>query len=92
MRSIALLCLALAWSASYAQKIDMPDVKGRIDHFGVDVDGQRLFVAALGNNTVEVIDLKAERHVRTLKGFAEPVADKECRRPGNDDDDKNHFQ
>lgn len=72
MRSIAFLCFALACSASYAQKIELPDVKGRIDHFGIDADGQRLFVAALGNNTVEVIDLKSNKHVRSLKGFAEP--------------------
>ena len=72
MRLIAFVCLALALGASHAQKIELPDVKGRIDHFGVDADGQRLFVAALGNNTVEVIDLKTGRHARTLKGFAEP--------------------
>jgi len=72
MRILAMLCLGLAFSASHAQKIELPDVKGRIDHFGFDAEGQRLFVAALGNNTVEVIDLKSARHVRTLKGFAEP--------------------
>jgi len=72
MRAIVFACLALAVSASHAQKIELPDVKGRIDHFGIDADGQRLFVAALGNNTVEVIDLKSNKHVRTLKGFAEP--------------------
>jgi DNA-binding beta-propeller fold protein YncE len=55
-------------------EIPLPDVNGRIDHFGVDLAGQRLFVAALGNDTVEVIDLKANRHLRSLKGFAEPQA------------------
>src|SRR5947208_2909165 len=39
--------------------IGLPDVKGRLDHLAIDVKGQRLFVAALGNNTVEVFDLKA---------------------------------
>ncbi len=39
--------------------IPMPKVEGRIDHMAADVAGQRLFVAALGNNTVEVLDLKA---------------------------------
>jgi hypothetical protein len=29
-------------------------VNGRIDHFAADLKGQRLFVAALGNQTVEV--------------------------------------
>jgi hypothetical protein len=32
-------------------------VKGRIDHLSIDVEKARLFVAALGNNSVEVIDL-----------------------------------
>src|ERR1041384_8105962 len=36
--------------------IPMPNVSGRIDHLGVDEIRQRLFVAALGNDTVEVID------------------------------------
>ena len=31
--------------------------KCRFDHFAIDAKGQRLFVAALGNNTLEVIDL-----------------------------------
>ena len=50
----------------------MPGVKGRIDHFAVDVRGKRLFVAALGNDTVEVFDLEANRHLRSLQGFGEP--------------------
>jgi len=52
--------------------IAMPNVKGRIDHFGVDVKGHRLFVAALGNDTVEIIDIAANRHERSLSGFGEP--------------------
>ncbi len=36
----------------------MPNVQGRIDHMAIDVAGQRLFVAALGNNTLEVVDVK----------------------------------
>lgn len=31
-------------------------VKDRFDHFVIDVKGRRLFVAALGNNSLEVID------------------------------------
>lgn len=52
--------------------IPMPGVKGRIDHFAVDADGHRLFVAALGNNTVEVLDTAAKKHLRSLTGFGEP--------------------
>src|SRR5438067_315660 len=52
--------------------IDLPRVEGRIDHLAFDADGQRLFVAGLGNNTVEVLDVKAGTHVKTLPGFHEP--------------------
>jgi hypothetical protein len=33
-------------------RIARPNVNGRMDHFGVDVKGQRLFVSAPGNHTV----------------------------------------
>jgi DNA-binding beta-propeller fold protein YncE len=54
------------------QHIALPGVEGRIDHLAVDVDQQRLYVAALGNNSVEVIDLKAGKRVSSLPGFHEP--------------------
>ena len=52
--------------------VTLPNVDGRMDHFSVDITGQRLFVSALGNNTVEVIDLQSTQRVRTLTGLAEP--------------------
>jgi DNA-binding beta-propeller fold protein YncE len=48
------------------------NVEGRIDHMSADVKGNRLFMAALGNNTVEVIDLAGGKVTRSLKGFHEP--------------------
>jgi WD40 repeat protein len=56
------------------QKITMPNVKGRLDHFGVDLKGQRLFVAALGDdqNTVEVIDLKSGKWISSIPGQSKP--------------------
>jgi DNA-binding beta-propeller fold protein YncE len=52
--------------------IPLPGVKGRIDHLTVDLRGHRLFVAALGNDTVEVLDTQANRHLASLRGFGEP--------------------
>src|SRR5882672_11276246 len=52
--------------------IDLPRVEGRIDHLAFDAGTQRLFVAALGNNTVEVLELKSGTHVKSLTGFREP--------------------
>src|SRR5229473_3335301 len=37
-----------------------------------DVKGQRLFVAALGNNTVEVIDLAAGKRGHSISGLQKP--------------------
>lgn len=52
--------------------ISLPGVKGRIDHFSVDVKGQRLFVAAVENHTLEVVDLKSGQRIHTISGLAEP--------------------
>jgi DNA-binding beta-propeller fold protein YncE len=54
------------------QTIALTGVSGRIDHLAVDVAGRRLFVAALGNNTVEVVDLRQGRRVHTITGLHEP--------------------
>jgi DNA-binding beta-propeller fold protein YncE len=57
---------------SLTTRIPLPNVKGRIDHFGVDVKGQRLFVAGVANHTLEVIDLKSGQRVRTIPDLEEP--------------------
>jgi DNA-binding beta-propeller fold protein YncE len=54
------------------RSIQMPQVQGRIDHLTWDPADQRLFVAALGNNTVEVLDARAGTVLRSLPGFHEP--------------------
>ena len=54
------------------QSIPMPGVGGRIDHLSIDLDGRRLFVSALGNNTVEVLDLAAGKDVDHIEGLREP--------------------
>jgi DNA-binding beta-propeller fold protein YncE len=53
-------------------KVDMPDVAGRIDHLSIDIATGRLFLAALGNDTVEVVDVKAARRLHTIRDVAEP--------------------
>jgi WD40 repeat protein len=56
------------------QKIPMPNVQGRLDHSAVDLKGKRLFVAALGDNqnTIEVIDLQANKRVSSIRGQSKP--------------------
>ncbi|HEY3127832.1 MAG TPA: hypothetical protein VGL91_00090 [Acidobacteriota bacterium] len=54
------------------QTIPLAGVKGRIDHMAVDVQAKRLFVAALGNDTVEVLDLQTGKRLHTIAGLQEP--------------------
>ena len=78
--SCAALCIAvLAHSEgarapvlSLERTIPMPNVEGRIDHLSLDVNNERLFVAALGNDTVEIIDLKKGERAATIEGLHEP--------------------
>ena len=69
---IAMPLLSVEEPMTLAGSIELPRVEGRIDHLAFDAAGQRLFVAALGNNTVEVLDVKAGTHVKSLRGFREP--------------------
>src|SRR3954467_11684233 len=52
--------------------IPLPDTGGRIDHLAVDLRRGRLFVAELGNGTVDMVDLAARRVVHRLQGLKEP--------------------
>lgn len=56
-----------------AKTIPLPGVKGRFDHFAIDAKGQRLFVAALGNNTLEVLDLAAGKRIKSISGLHKPT-------------------
>lgn len=57
----------------FVRAIALRGVDGRMDHMTVDSAGQKLFIAALANNTVEVVDIKAGTHLQSLKGFREPT-------------------
>lgn len=53
-------------------RIALPGVYGRMDHYGWDNGRGILFVSALGNNTVEIID--QWKRVRTITGLEHPQA------------------
>ena len=79
MRILMMLvaCAGMAWAQAaqplrLEKTIELPDVQGRIDHLSIDVKGERLFVAALGNNTLEVIDLKVGKRSKTISQLKEP--------------------
>jgi hypothetical protein len=70
-----LLFAALAWGQGpfrLETSIAMAGVEGRFDHLAVDAAGKRLFIAALGNNTLEVVDLAAKKRLQPVRGLDEP--------------------
>jgi len=48
------------------QTIQLEGTEGRLDHFTLDVKGDRLFVTSLSNNSLDVVDLKAGRPVKQI--------------------------
>src|SRR5437773_5551365 len=80
------LMICFAWSASFhaqessatpavrplvlTEAIPLENIKGRFDHFGTS--GRKLFVSALGNNTVEVIDISGRTLDHTITGVPNP--------------------
>jgi len=80
LRSAVLVAFCLCIIAAHAeekalklkQTIPLPGVEGRIDHFALDASGERLFVCALVNNTVEVIDLRTGERIHSITGLGAP--------------------
>jgi DNA-binding beta-propeller fold protein YncE len=79
--SVVVIAIIITFSVSQSQHltnlrlkavIQLPRVEGRIDHMDIDLKTRRVFVAALGNNTVEVVSLDSSKRLRTLTGFKEP--------------------
>jgi hypothetical protein len=53
------------------QTIALPGISGRLDHMAADPEGKRLFLAAVANGTLEVLDLNAGKVINSLAGFKE---------------------
>jgi hypothetical protein len=56
-------------SLHLVQTIPLPGVSGRLDHMAVDLEKRRLFVAAVSNGTLEVLDLDAGKVISSIAGF-----------------------
>ena len=54
------------------QTIPMPNVRGRLDHMDVDVEGKRLFVSGLENGSLEIVNLQEGKWSRSVPGFKKP--------------------
>ena len=55
-------------------RTDLPSYEGDFDHFGVDVKGNRVFLAGEDGGTLEVFDLRSGAHLRTVTGMETPHA------------------
>ncbi len=69
---IAVQARALGPALKPAGIVPLPHVEGRIDHLAADTAGGRLYVAALGNNSVEVVDVRNRAVIHSITGLDEP--------------------
>ena len=79
---LPVFCLVSACALAAAQpapgslhlerEIPLPGIEGRIDHLAADAAGQRVFVAALGNGTLEIVDVAQGKRTAQIKGLKEP--------------------
>jgi YVTN family beta-propeller protein len=68
-----MLCAETATSPlELTGKIPLPSVAGRVDHLAADLHHGRLFIAALGNNSVEVLDVRTNSLMASISGVLEP--------------------
>lgn len=51
----------------------LPGVEGRFDHAAADPSTHRVFFAALGNNTLEVVDVGEGKRLHTITGLQKPT-------------------
>ncbi|MGD0831055.1 MAG: histidine-type phosphatase [Terracidiphilus sp.] len=81
MRILFTLCLLASCAISHAQTsaplslsrtIPLPGVTGKFDHLAFDAAGNRLFIAATGNHSVEAIDLKTGKVQQSIAGLGKP--------------------
>ncbi|MEO8885731.1 MAG: hypothetical protein ABI367_06680 [Mucilaginibacter sp.] len=54
------------------KEIVLPGVKGRIDHIDINIKDKIAYIAALGNNSLEVVDLKNGNVTGSITGLDEP--------------------
>jgi hypothetical protein len=82
MKQLLILCclglLAVPFIPAYGQDkpilrlvqtIPLSGVNGRLDYMAVDLEKKRLFVAAVTNGTLEVLDLGARKVINSIPGI-----------------------
>jgi hypothetical protein len=81
---IVLFCFVFFFSGCKGQKpfgenqlirqsiIPMLGVTGRIDHMDINLNEKIIYVAALGNNSLEIVDITKGKTLHSIKGLDEP--------------------
>ncbi|QUD89601.1 YncE family protein [Phenylobacterium montanum] len=75
--AVAALSASLAHAADeeplkLVGRTELPGYSGDFDHFGVDLKGDRLFLAAEDHGTLEVFRLSTGEHLKTVTGVETP--------------------
>lgn len=56
----------------FRKAIVLPNVKGRIDHIAINEKNRIAYIAALGNNSLEIVNLTNGKVIHSIKGLDEP--------------------
>ena len=83
MRALAAVTVFLSLGAHCVQSqttspltlhrtIPMPSGTGKFDHFAVDLQANRLFIAATGSHAIQVLDLASGKVTETISGLGKP--------------------
>ena len=71
---LCLLCVPMSQAQSVPplkliQTIDLPNLEGYLDHMSADIKGQRLFVPGEYQQTLEIVDLRTGKVIRSISSF-----------------------
>jgi YVTN family beta-propeller protein len=70
--SLTATAQAPVFALQLTRTIVLTGIEGKFDHLTIDTIGNRLFVAATGNHSIEVIDLKTDKVQQSITGLGKP--------------------
>src|SRR4051794_15184997 len=72
MVSFCSVCFAADGLMTQVKTIPLHGVQGRIDHMSITPDGRHLLIAALGNSSIERVDVQEGARAGTIGNIKEP--------------------
>jgi YVTN family beta-propeller protein len=70
--SAAVLAQTAPAPLRFSRSVILPNISGKFDHFAFDPAAKRLFVAATGSHSVEVVDLSTGSVIQSIPGLSKP--------------------